>query len=191
MSLPDGWCAALDVLVGTARSFGDDCYRSVEIAYGHPDDVISGEGTRIQGGRFVPQGMRAVYASLDEETATREVTARKVRLGGQAQIHLKDYPRLTYVIGIKIEKCVDFRSVDRSTVLGQTLAAALDLSDLGDSQAIGQYIVSKGVQAALWPSVAGSGSNIVVFLDVDPPSRVEISNREDILKAIQDLARRI
>jgi RES domain-containing protein len=191
VSLPAGWRAALDALVGAANPFADDCFRSVEIAYGHPDDVISGEGTRLHGGRFVPVGMRAVYASLDEEIATREVTARKKRLGGRAQISLKDYPRLTYVIGVKIEKCVDFRSVDPSTVLGQTLAAALDLSDLADSQTVGRYLLGKGVQGALVPSVVGPGANIVVFLDADPRPRIEISNREDILKAIQDLARRI
>jgi RES domain-containing protein len=70
----------------------DDGFRSVELAYGHPDDVISGEGTRLHGGRFVPKGRRAIHASLDEETGIREVSARKARLGGQAQILLKDYP---------------------------------------------------------------------------------------------------
>lgn len=70
MSLPDGWRIALDVLVVTARPFREDCFRCVEIAYGYPNDVISGEGTRLHGGRFVPQGVRAVHAPLDEETAT-------------------------------------------------------------------------------------------------------------------------
>ena len=41
-------------------------FRSVAFRYFHPDDVISGEGTRLSGGRFVPVGVRAVYASLEE-----------------------------------------------------------------------------------------------------------------------------
>ena len=191
MSLPDGWAAALDALIGAAKPFADDCFRSVEIAHAHPDDVISGEGTRLHGGRFVPKGIRAVHASLDEETATREVTARKTRLGGKAQIPLHGYPRMTYVLRIKIEQCVDFRPVDRSTVLGHALTAALDPIDLDDSQAVGQYLVGKGVQAVLVPSVVGPGANIVVFLDANPRPKVEVSNRDDILKAIQNLARRI
>jgi RES domain-containing protein len=169
----------------------DDGFRSVELAYGHPDDVISGEGTRLHGGRFVPKGRRAIHASLDEETGIREVSARKARLGGQAQILLKDYPRLTYVISIKAERCVDFRFVDRTTVLGQTLAPALDLFDLTDSQVVGQPLLAKGVQAALVPSVVGPGANIVVFLDARPRPKTEIRNREDILEAIQRLARRV
>jgi RES domain-containing protein len=190
VSLPDGWRAALDVLAGAAKPFENDCFRSVELAYGYPDDVVSGEGTRLHGGRFVPQGMPAVHASLDEETGTREVSARKARLGGRAQIRLKDYPRLTYVISVTGEKCVDFRPVDRSTVLGQTLAAALDLSDLTDSQVVGQYLVGKGVQAAVVPSIVGPGANIVVFIDARPRPKIEIRNREEILEAIQRLARR-
>lgn len=190
MSLPDGWRAAVNVLAGAAKPFEADCFRSVELTYGHPDDVISGEGTRLHGGRFVPRGMRAVHASLDEDTGAREVTARKARLRGRAQILLKDYPRLTYVISIEAEKCVDFRSVDRSTVLGQTLAAALDLSDLTDSQTVGQYLVAKGVQAALVPSAVGPGANIVVFLDTRSRPKIEIRNRGDILEAIQRLAQR-
>lgn len=114
-----------------------------------------------------------------------------MRLGGQRQIRLKDYPRLTNVIAINIEKCVDFRSVEPSTVLGQTLAGALDLSNLGDSQTVGQYLVGKGVQAGLVPSVVGPGAKIVAYLDVDPRPKIVISNRKEILKAIQGLARRI
>jgi hypothetical protein len=86
---------------------------------------------------------------------------------------------------------VDFRFVDRTTVLGQTLAPALDLFDLTDSQVVGQPLLAKGVQAALVPSVVGPGANIVVFLDARPRPKTEIRNREDILEAIQRLARRI
>jgi hypothetical protein len=39
--------------------------------------------------RFAAKGTRAVCGSLDEETATREVTARNARLDGKAQIVLK------------------------------------------------------------------------------------------------------
>ena len=90
MKLPDGWRAALDLFCISAVPFDDSCFRSVELAWGHPDDVISGEGTRLKGGRLAAKGTRAVYASLDEETAAREVTTRKARLGGKAQIALKD-----------------------------------------------------------------------------------------------------
>ena len=63
-------------LIAGATTLQGDFFRSVAFRYFHPDDVISGEGTRLNGGRFVPVGVRAVYASLEEETALREVTIR-------------------------------------------------------------------------------------------------------------------
>jgi hypothetical protein len=57
-------------------------FRSVEYRYMDPVDVLSGAGTRIHGGRFVPVGTRAVYLSTTDSGASKEVTARKSRLGG-------------------------------------------------------------------------------------------------------------
>lgn len=191
MSLSAALRAALDELISNAKSFKDHCFRSVEIAYGLPDEVISGEGTRLHGGRFAPPGVRAVFASLDEVTATREVTARKERLGGRAQISIKTYPRITYVIAVEIDKCVDFRPVDPSSVLGRAMAVALDPSDQQVSQEVGQYLMNKGAQGAIVPSVVAPGANVIVFLDADLAPKIEIANRDDILQAIEDLARRI
>jgi RES domain-containing protein len=191
VKLPDGWRAALDLLCASAEPFDDSCFRSVELAWAYPDDVISGEGTRLKGGRFAAKGTRAVYGSLDEETATREVTARKARLGGRAIILLKDYPRLTYVVAIQAKRCLDLRNTGNNTVLEDILAAATDPNDLGPSQEVGTYLVEKGMDAAIFPSVAGSGSNIVVFLDADPPGKVAIRNRDEILAAMKKFAGRI
>jgi RES domain-containing protein len=69
-------------LIAEATSLQGDFFRSVAFRHFHPDDVISGEGTRLHGGRFVPAGVRAVYASFEEETALREVASRKSALGG-------------------------------------------------------------------------------------------------------------
>ena len=170
--------------------FDDSCFRSVELAWAHPDDVISGAGTRLKGGRFAPKGTRAVYASIDEDTATREVTARKTRLGGKAQIALKDYPRLTYIISINAKTCVDFRNIGNNAVLKDVLAAASDLDDLGPSQEVGTYLVEKGIEAVIFPSVAGGGANIAAFLDSDPPAKVAIGNRKEILETLRKLASR-
>lgn len=191
MKLPDGWREALDILCDSAMPFGDSCFRSVELTWAYPDDVISGEGTRLKGGRFAAKGTRAVYASLGEETATREVTARKTRLGGKAQIALKDYPRLTYVISIEAQRCVDFRNIGNDATLRDVLSAASDPDDLGPSQEVGAYLAEKGFDAVIFPSVTGAGANIAAFLDTDPPAKVAIANREDILEALKNLAKRI
>ena len=82
-------------LIRAATPLKGDFFRSVAFRYFHPDDVISGEGTRLNGGRFVPIRVKAVYASVDEETAMGEVTTRKRALGGQNQIDVGAHPRMT------------------------------------------------------------------------------------------------
>jgi len=187
VKLPHGWQAALDRLLVSAVPFADSCFRSVELEYAHPDEVVSGEGCRLKGGRFAAKGTRAVYGSLDEETATREVTARKARLGGAGIISLKDYPRVTYVISIKAKKCLDLRNVGTEAVLKDLLAAMSDPDDLGASQEMGAYLAGKGIDAIIFPSVTGSGGNIVVFLDADPSPKVTIDNRKEILEKLKRL----
>jgi len=76
----------LDDLIAGAAPLEGDFFRSVAFHYFHPDDVISGEGTRLNGGRFAPVGVKTVYASFEEETAAREVNVRKRALGGRSQI---------------------------------------------------------------------------------------------------------
>jgi RES domain-containing protein len=187
VKLPHGWQAALDRLFVSVVPFDDSCFRSVELEYAHPDKVVNGEGCRLKGGRFAAKGTRAVYGSLDDETATREVTARKARLGGVGIISLKDYPRVTYVISIEAKKCLDFRSFGTDAVRKDLLAAVSDPHDLGASQEVGAYLVGKGIDAIIFPSVTGSGGNIVVFLDADPSPKVTIDNRKEILEMLKRL----
>ena len=99
--------AQLGELISRAAPFEGDFFRSVAFRYFRPDDVVSGEGTRLHGGRFVPPGVAAVYASLEEETAFREVTARKSLLRGREPIELRDYPRMTYVLRVSPQRNLD------------------------------------------------------------------------------------
>jgi hypothetical protein len=113
-------------LIAGATSLRGDFFRSVAFRHFHPDDVISGEGTRLQGGRFVPVGVRAVYASLEEETALREVTTRKSALGGRSQISVGEYPRMTYVLSVATN-----RNLDLAVTLPSELANVVRLCLLG------------------------------------------------------------
>ena len=94
-------------LIKGATSLRGDFFRSVAFRYFHPDDVISGEGTRLHGGRFVPAGVRAVYVSLEEETTLREVATRKSAMGGRSQISVGEYLRMTYVLSVATNLVVD------------------------------------------------------------------------------------
>jgi hypothetical protein len=113
-------------LIKGATFLRGDFFRSVAFRYFHPDDVVSGEGTRLHGGRFVPVGVRAVYASLEEETALGEVTSRKSALGGRSQINVGEYLRMTYVLSVATH-----RNLDLAATLQSELANVVRLCLLG------------------------------------------------------------
>ena len=89
MTLPPGGRKTALTLVEQALPLEGEFFRSVELAYAHPDDVISGEGTRLYGGRFAKPGLRAVYGSLNEETAFRESAVRRCFWILRARCHAK------------------------------------------------------------------------------------------------------
>ena len=191
MSLRPGWSRVLDELAATAKAVEDTFFRSVEITYAVPDDVVSGEGARLNGGRFAPAGTRAVFASIDEETATREAAARRRRLAGRPPIDFKAYPRLTYLIRARMTKCVDLRGIVASQETQEMLKASLDPDDQEASQDVGKYLQGRGIDGIIFPSVLGGGANLVVFKDAYPPPFVDIQNRDDVMKALEEFAQRI
>jgi|ERR1700722_2393377 len=84
-------------------------------------------------------------------------------LSGEAQISLKDYPRLTYVISVGAKGCLDLWKAGGDAVLKETLKAAPDPDDLSASQEVGDYLGAKGIAAIIFPSVVCSGANVGVF----------------------------
>ena len=133
--------------IAGATSLQGDFFRSVAFRYFHPDDVISGEGTRLHGGRFVPIGVRAVYASLEEETALREVTSRKTALGGRSLISVGEYPRMTYVLSVATT-----RNLDLAATLPSELANVVRLCLRGPGYSVSQEL------AGIWISEASTVS---------------------------------
>ena len=139
-------------------------HRSVAFKYFHPDDVISGEGTRLYGGRFAPAGVRAVYASFDEETAMREVTARKNALGGQQQIAIADYPRMTYVLSVATHRNLDLCS-RLPPELRKAVSRCLRGSSHTDSRELAAIWIAQGIESVVFPFGCGRWEeNVVVYL---------------------------
>lgn len=191
MTLPRQWDRHARALVDRAGPLEGEYFRSVELSYAHPEDVISGEGTRLYGGRFVRPGLRAVYGSADEHTAIREAAVRKQRLAGQAGTRLADYPRITYVIAVKLALSVDLTSSDSDSDFEALLAACLD-RELADSQDVGELWRQHGVQGILYPSAVPGvrGTNVVVFRDVVPAPEIVLVNRERIIEELRRLSDR-
>jgi RES domain-containing protein len=188
--LPPQWEKDALALVKQALPLKDHFFRSVELAYGHPDDVISGEGTRTYGGRFVKPGSRAVYGSADEQTAFKESAARLSRLAGRGVTRFTTYPRITYVIAVRVATLVDLTVARVPRAL---LTACLEPNDVTASQEVGEFLRSQGVQAIMFPSaIPGlTGQNVVVFRDATPPPEILLVNRDQILTELRHLAERL
>ena len=191
MTLPRQWQKHALALVEQASPLEGEFFRSVELAYAHPDDVVSGEGTQSYGGRFVRPGFRAVYGSVDEEAAFRESAARMNRLAGRGGARVVGYPRITYVIGVKAASHVSLTTTHPDAAA--ILPACLDPNDLAESQAVGEFLQTHSIQAVVFPSaIPGfSGRNLVVFRDVVPEPVIVLVNREQIIKELRHLARRV
>jgi RES domain-containing protein len=191
VTLPRQWQRHALALVEQASPLEGEFFRSVELAYAHPDDVVSGEGTRSHGGRFVRPGLRAVYGSVDEETAFRESAARMNRLAGRGGARVVGYPRITYVIGVKAASHVALTTTHADAAA--ILPACVNPNDLTESQAVGEFLQTHGIQAVVFPSaIPGfSGRNLVIFRDVVPEPVVVLVNREQIIKELRHLAHRV
>ena len=176
--------AHLDDLISQAAPLRGEFFRSVAFGHFHPDDVVNGEGTRLHGGRFVPPGVAAVYASFDEHTALREVTARRSLLHGRGSIEFGDYPRMIYVLRISTQRNLDL-SISLSTGLQKVLMQALRPSDHKTSQALAEFWIDAGIESVVFPSATGSGRNVVVYLPNSAADSVIVHNRAAVLAALR------
>jgi RES domain-containing protein len=172
-------------LIAGATPLRGEFFRSVAFRYFHPDDVISGEGTRLHGGRFVPAGVSAVYASLDEETAVREVRARQLALGGD-RMHFVDYPRMTYVVTVATHKNIDLAAELRPE-LANVMGLCLGLAEHSGSRELAAIWIAEGIESVVFPSATGSGRNVVVYLPNAGAGSVAIRNRDEVLAALRRL----
>jgi RES domain-containing protein len=174
----------LNELITGAVPLKGDFFRSVAFRYFHPDDVISGEGTRLNGGRFVPVGVKAVYASLDEQTALREVTTRKSALGGRNQINVGEYPRMTYVLSVATRRNLDLAAT-LPLELANIVARCLRAPQYSSSQELAALWIAEGIESVIFPSATGVGRNVVVYLANARVGSVVVQNRGKVLAALR------
>ncbi len=160
-------------------------FRSVAYEYFHPDDVISGEGTRRYGGRFVPVGTPAVYGSVDEQTAVKEVTVRQQMLKGDRNIDFSGYPRLTYVLRVHTERHLDL-SGDLPGEFGRVMEECSQPGDHGPSQHLAEIWIAEGIESVLFRSATDGGNNIVVYIANSAEESVTVLNREALLSKIHN-----
>ena len=165
-------------------------FRSVEYRYMDPLDVLSGAGTRTYGGRFAPIGTRAVYLSATDAGASKEVTARKSRLGGVGQISVEKYPRVVYAVAVDLKRVLDLSTLGSSQAAEALRATCLDKNDLRPSMELAGELISAGIQGLVFPSTVGGDDNLVVYRMNCGRKALSLQNQREVIDQVRRMAGR-
>ena len=165
-------------------------FRSVEYRYMDPVDVLSGAGARSHGGRFAPVGTRAVYLSATDSGASKEVTARKSRLGGIGQISTDKYPRVVYAVAVDLKKALSLTTLGSSEAAEAFKTTCLDKDDLSASMELARELISAGIQGLLFPSVVGGDDNLVVYSANCGRKALTLKNEREVLDQVRRIVGR-
>jgi RES domain-containing protein len=179
--------AAIKRWMGQAVPLKGVYFRSVEYRYMDPADVLSGAGTRVHGGRFADVGIRAVYLSATDSGASKEITARKARLGGAAQINTDKYPRVVYAVAVNLKRALDLSALESSQAGEAVRLACLNKADLTASMELSRELEAEGIQGLLFPSVVGGDDNLVVYRANCGRRTLTLQNEQQVI----DQAKRI
>jgi len=144
-------------------------YRSVTPIYATREDLLSGHGSRVYGGRWNPPAMAAVYASLTPETALAEVLNHFRRYGFPVHAAM---PRTFVAIDVALGQVLDLTvgllrrrlRVSRAAMLSEDWRAAHQRDEESLTQAVGRAAHEVGVAGLLVASAAQrGGTNLVWF----------------------------
>jgi len=189
LSLSRAQQSVIDSWVKNAAPLAGQYFRSVEYRFMDPTEVLSGAGAKKYGGRFAPVRTRAVYLSESDAGASDEVLARKLRLGGQAQISLEKYPRIVFAVAVSLSRVVDLRRRPRLQVAASLRQFCLALDDLSVSMEVGSVLKKRRIQGVLFPSVVGTDANLVVYVQNCPHSSLAILNADKLKEKVKEMAR--
>jgi RES domain-containing protein len=180
--------AVIERWIGRTAPLQGVYFRSVEYRYMNPKDVLSGAGTKKYGGRFAPMGIRAVYLSATDSGASKEVTARKSRLGGTAQISTAKYPRVVYAVALDLQKTLDLSDLGISLAGEAVVKTCLALDSLDPSMDLASELQAEGIQALLFPSVVGGDSNLVVYRANCGRKALALQNEKEVIEQAKRIA---
>jgi RES domain-containing protein len=182
--------AAIKRWISQAAPLKGVFFRSVEYRYMDPLDVLSGAGARAYGGRFAPVGTRAVYLSVTDSVASKEVTARKSRLGGMGQISTDKYPRVVYAVAMDLKKALSLATLGSSQAAEAVRTACLDKDDLSASMELARELITAGIEGLQFPSVVGGDDNLVVYRANCGRKALSLKNEREVLDQVRRIAGR-
>lgn len=188
MSFTRAELAAIDQWANRAKPLKAIWFRSVPARWMDPDDVLSGQGAALTGGRFAPAGTLAVFLSATDQLATAEVTKRKSRLGGSALISVDKYPRIVFGVEVDLERVLNLSKRSMPKSLHALPDLCLDEDSLDSSMELGRELVRRSIQALRFPSVVARGSNLVLYKENCLPTSLKLVNVSELLAKIKAIA---
>lgn len=125
----------------------------------------------MQGGRWNPPGVAALYCALDRETVADEW----YRAAGRQGLRPEDFlPRTLHRLEVSLTALLDLRGLSARKVVGLG-EPQLRGSDLRACQAVGDAAHHLGLEGIIAPSAAGPGVALAVLFDVlRPESQVQV-----------------
>lgn len=147
--------------------------RALEVvAYRHVAEgrqPLSGEGARIQGGRWnPPESFPTLYVGMTERMVVAEFRRLAMRSGRSTADFL---PRQLFQIEAKLQLVLDLTDTGHVHALNVN-AADLVSDDLTVCQALGDAAHYLGTEAVLAQSAAGAGLALAIFTDRLGPTSV-------------------
>lgn len=138
-------------------------------------------------GRFNTASIGAVYASREPETTVRELRRRAMRDGvSLGTMH----PRSIFVLRVNLHRVVDLSAPGELDAWGIS-REDLNADDFSRCQEVATIATGQGVEAVRWPSAAGAGESLALYLDrLQPGSRVEVEETFEISRDMLELLAR-
>jgi RES domain-containing protein len=179
---------ALHRCLALARVWSGIVYRSTSVKYATSADLLSGVGSKRNGGRWNPIGsFETVYTSTMPDTAMDEAFAHHRYFG--IPIH-KAFPRVFVAISAKLSKVLNLTDgkvrqhlrISLNKMFSEDWRREQDLGKESLSQTIGRAAFENGLEALLVRSAASSnGEGLVIFpTNLITTSRLEILNASDL-----------
>ena len=158
-------------LVPLAIAFAGTAYRSSTPLYATEDDLLTGEGSKRQGGRWNPPGIAVVYASLTPEVAMAETLAHNRYYGIAIE---EAMPRTFVAIEATLRIVLDLRvggirqrlQASEERILSVDWRKEVRSGREPITQMIGRAAHESHWEGLIVPSATGSnGHNLLIFPD--------------------------
>ena len=168
--------------------FSGPVFRSAGVKYANEDDFLSGEGAAHNGGRWNPRKIKAIYASVNPVTATRESYQQFAKFGFKDEF-IK--PRVMAGANVELNRLLDLTDRKIRSKIGFRLDELLredwhSIQLAGEeswTQAIGRGAHNLGFEGLIAPSAQDrpDGKNIIIFPEkLEKDSKVTLIAKNEL-----------